>query len=147
MQAEELGPGAVERVTVDAAVEVPAADQADLVERRQVPFVDADVGERLVTRCDEPVCDAEVDGVFADMDFERIEALPFPVKLSARRDLDRPAPGCVEQPVPCLYREIGTLSGCLDRLPVRTFDKSDYLSAPSMSKLRDAMVEGTVTPM
>ena len=114
-------------MAVHTAVEVLAADQTDLVERRQVPFVDADVGEGLVARGDEPVGDAVVDGVFADIDLERLEPRPFPVELSARRDLDRPAPGCGQQLVPGLDGEIGAFAGSLDGLAVQPFRDGNHL--------------------
>ena len=137
MEAEKLGSGTVEGMAVHAAVEVLAANQTDLVERRKVPFVNADVGEGLVARCDEPVGDAVVDGVFADIDIERLEPHPFPVELSARRDLYRPTPGGGQQLVPGLDREIGALAGRLDGHSARTFRDGKHLLGPV-----DVKVEG-----
>ena len=85
------------------------------------------MGERLVAWGDEPVGDAVVDGIFADIDLERFEHFPFTVDFSARRDFYRPAFGCGQQAVPGFDGEIGALSGCFDGLSVRAFRDGDDL--------------------
>ena len=130
-------------MTVHATVELGVFQQGPLAEGTQFPLIDAHVAVHLISRFQEAVSEAIVDGIRRHEDAEGLERPPLPVELARNGDLEGIPGASLEQVRPTLGRETGggSAAGTQD-LPVRRGQSDIDRIGPLQGKIQRGDTRG-----